>query len=80
MNMRESIYHCSAFSVPQYLLTELNKLIVINKVTLLSIYPKNMFGRRKNRDYLKDLGVDGKIILERILRVGGCGLDASGSG
>jgi hypothetical protein len=31
--------------------------------------------------HLEDLGVDGKIILGwTLMRVGGCGLDASGSG
>jgi hypothetical protein len=39
------------------------------------------FENLKGRDYLKDLGVDRKIILEWILgdRVGRWGLDASGS-
>jgi hypothetical protein len=36
----------------------------------------------KGRDYSKDLGVDGKMILEWILEnsVGKCGQDASGLG
>jgi hypothetical protein len=36
----------------------------------------------KRRDHSKDLGVDGRIILERILernRMEWCGLDSSGS-
>jgi hypothetical protein len=36
----------------------------------------------KGRDHLEDTGIDGKIILEWILRnrVGRCGLDSCGSG
>jgi hypothetical protein len=34
----------------------------------------------KGKDQFEDLGLGGRIILEWILRVGGCGLDTSGSG
>jgi hypothetical protein len=32
------------------------------------------------RDYSKDLGIDGRIMNLKICKVGGCGLDSSGSG
>jgi hypothetical protein len=39
-------------------------------------------GNLKGRNHLEDLGVDGRILLEWIFgnRVGGCGMDSSGSG
>jgi hypothetical protein len=41
-----------------------------------------MVGKLDRKRHLEDLGVDGKIIIDRILgnKVGMCGLDSTGSG
>jgi hypothetical protein len=44
-------------------------------------YVQNWSENLKGIDRLEDVGVDGMIILDWILnRLGGCGLDSSGSG